>query len=146
MGITLQANHNNCERLALLSGAATTGAAPQWVRTAASTTDDCLYHKAEPGDGDDHFYTGSQQDDEMIKSHEEGKSWASRKFNIRTIGVVLFVLASCYCVHKILGHSGAGGHKRAAYYYTTELKLANVFSRHGDRKCAELQLSSPARQ
>lgn len=56
--------------------------------------------------------------------------------NIRTLGVLLFILASCYCVYSIINLSYEKKWRPGDFDYTTELKLVSVFGRHGDRKYA----------
>lgn len=48
------------------------------------------------------------------------------------LGICLFILASLYCLYRI--YDMAHSQPPAGSQFTAELKLVNVFTRHGDRK------------
>lgn len=70
-----------------------------------------------------------------------GFTFYKKYVNIRYIGVVLFVLASCYCVYRLV-NPHPGDRPPAPIKFTTQLRLISAFNRHGDRKyCGQLHAS-----
>lgn len=54
--------------------------------------------------------------------------------NMRTLGIILFILASIFCLYRIYElNQDDGSKEHFAPTYSTKLKLISVFNRHGDR-------------
>lgn len=69
------------------------------------------------------------------QSHEKLTRFCAKmrsKVTIKTIGVVLFLLASLFCLYKIWVLTQSRSNAPSAI--TNELKVVNIFFRHGDRK------------
>lgn len=76
--------------------------------------------------------------------NEQVTSSFKKYANIPSIGLLLFLLAGCYCVYRLIDPQNEDT-QLAAIKFTEQLKLVSAFNRHGDRKYCVYMGISPSR-